>query len=174
MMPETETFPVQVRLARPEDADGVAALVAESGAGTVAEHRDGFLGELKAALVDNLILVAEAAGGIVGFGRARRFAHPPEPPPGLAPAGWYLLGVRVADEWRRRGVGTALTRERLAWIARRAHEAFYFTGADNHASAALHAHFGFVEVSREFTYPRAEGLEGGGVLYRVELRGDAP
>ena len=174
MTSDAPALAVRVRTARPADADGVAALVAESGGGTAAEHRAGFLGELEAALVDNLVVVAEARGRIVGFGRARRFEHPPEPPPGLAPGGWYLLGVRVAEDWRRRGVGAALTRERLAWIARRADEAFYFTAASNHASAALHARFGFVEVSRDFIYPRAENLEGGGVLYRLELRGDAP
>jgi ribosomal protein S18 acetylase RimI-like enzyme len=66
-------------------------------------------------------------------------------------------------------VGAELTRARLQWIAERADEAFYFTQEENHASIALHAPFGFREVSRAVEYPRALGPSSGRVLYRVEL-----
>jgi ribosomal protein S18 acetylase RimI-like enzyme len=156
----------RVRLATPADADGAAALFVEGQGGTHQEHREGFLREMGAARPNNLVLVAEEGGEVVGFGRARYVEPPADAPADAAPAGWYLLGVRVAAAHRRRGIGAALTQARLEWIARRADAAFYFTGAGNHASAALHARFGFVEVSRAFTFAGASNAD---VLYRAEL-----
>lgn len=67
---------------------------------------------------------------------------------GVAPAGHYLGGILVHPEHRRHGVGTALTRARLEWIAARARKAHYFANALNTASIRLHQGFGFHEVAR--------------------------
>lgn len=89
--------------------------------------------------VDRLALVATHEGRVVGFAKTHHHLEAD----GVAPAGHYLGGVVVADQWRRRGIGLLLTRDRLDWIAHRASEAFYFTNEHNAASIALHDRFGF-------------------------------
>lgn len=163
-----------VRLAALADRDEVAALVLERDGGTLEGHRAGFETEVAAARPDLLLLVAEVEGRVAGWARARRFEHPPDPPHNVAPEGWYLSGVIVAPAFWRRGVGTELTRRRLEWIAARAGEAYCFIDADNRASTALHQRFGFVELTRDFTYPGVTFPESGGVLYRADLAGPGP
>jgi ribosomal protein S18 acetylase RimI-like enzyme len=117
----------------------------------------------------NLTAVAECDGVVAGFGRSRwveaitdcRYS---------VPGGWYLLGVIVTPEMRRRGIATALTRYRLEWIGRRANEAFYFANSLNGASIDLHAKLGFIEIQRPFAFPDASFSGGGvGVLFRASL-----
>ena len=119
---------------------------------------------------DLLLLVAVVADEVVGFARAARWRHPPDPAPNALPRGWYLLGVVVLDAWRRRGIGRALTERRLEWIAERTSEAYYFTNARNRASLDLHAELGFVELTRQFAAPGISFDGGEGVLCRADLR----
>lgn len=89
------------------------------------------------------------------------------------PNGWYLLGVNVHPDWRRRGVGRALTERRLAWMRERAAEVeaerlWYFTGLENRSSVALHAPFGF-RVEREVRAPVALGTKGRSWLLVLDL-----
>lgn len=117
-----------------------------------------------------LLFVAEEDETVIGFGRV---CYVPEfeevDPPLRPPVGWYLLGVVVAPEHRRRGVASALTRTRLAWLAERASEAFYFTRNTNATSIALHEAFGFEELTTEFLFPRT-GLEpANGTMFRLAL-----
>ncbi|WP_406280470.1 GNAT family N-acetyltransferase [Embleya sp. NBC_00896] len=92
-------------------------------------------------------------------------------PTPTAPAGYYLGGVVVAPEARRSGLATRLTAARLAWIAERAPEAWYFTNARNDVSLRLHEPFGFHEETREFTIPGVEFAGGVGVLAHAVLDG---
>jgi aminoglycoside 6'-N-acetyltransferase I len=159
----------RVRGATPKDAEGVAALFVQCVGRTREDHRQGFLQELANGRADNLVLIAESAGQIIGFARARHFEPPAPASEKAAPAGWYLLGVDVLPANRRQGVAAELTRDRLRWIAERAGEAFYFTVEENHASKALHARFGFREVGRAVEYPGALGASGDRVLFRAEV-----
>jgi ribosomal protein S18 acetylase RimI-like enzyme len=115
------------------------------------------------------LLVAEAGGETCGFARAAWFEPPEDAPADGAPAGWYLFGVIVRDRWRRRGIGALLTETRLAWIAERADEAYYFANALNRASLDLHERLGFRELTRSFTFPGASFQGGTGVLSRIDL-----
>jgi ribosomal protein S18 acetylase RimI-like enzyme len=115
------------------------------------------------------LVVAESNATIVGYGRARLFEPGAEAPPDTAPAGYYLTGVFVAPEHRRRGIGLALTKARLDWIGRRASEAWFFAHAGNVASIDLHRLLGFEEVSRRFSFPGLAFEGGEGVLFRLEL-----
>lgn len=88
---------------------------------------------------------------------------------GLGVSGWYLSGIVVAPSARRRGLGMRLTSARLHGIAEASGSAWYFVNADNQASIALHARFGFVEHARG---PRICGVEfsgGTGILYRLNF-----
>jgi len=161
---------VLVRPAEARDAGGVAALFVECDGGAFAPHREGFARAVAGIGGTEFLVVAEADERIVGFGRIRRFEHPPACPADVAPDGWYLLGVQVSPAFRRAGIGTALTRVRLRWIARRADEAFYFTQAGNRASILLHRNLGFREIARDLEFPGAPASPDARLFFRLDLR----
>lgn len=118
-----------------------------------------------------LVLVAKTSDQVAAYGRVERHALPEPSPKNAAPAGWYLAGVIVRPEHRRRGIGAALTRARLAWIAGRASTAYYFANARNQASIDLHAALGFREISRDFHHPHAQFEGGAGILFASDVGG---
>lgn len=61
----------------------------------------------------------------------------------------------VAPGFRRRGVGSALTRARLEWIWSGASIAYYFTNEHNTASIRMHETFNFRPVAR---FPEIRGV----------------
>jgi RimJ/RimL family protein N-acetyltransferase len=116
---------------------------------------------------DRFVVVASAAGELVGHGRCAHFDRSPDAPPEVAPGGYYMGGLLVASRLRRRGIAAALTRARMDWAFERAPEVWYFANARNLASIALHAKLGFVEVTRSFSYPNVSFDGGVGVLGRA-------
>ena len=118
---------------------------------------------------DRLLVVAERADEVIGYGRVLAFVPEHDAPPDIAPPGYYLMGLAVHPDHRRKGVATALTHARIDWISERANEAWYFANARNVASIALHASFGFDEVTRSFFYPRVDFDRGEGILFRLGL-----
>lgn len=156
-----------------DDLDAVAAIIAEREGEVFEKWREisaRILAEVEGGRT--LFLVAESGLGILGYGRAAWFEPPGDSPEEAAPAGWYLTGVVVRPEARRRGVGEALTRERLAWISLRAEAAWYFANAQNRVTIALHERLGFEEVTRDFWFPGVQFRGGVGVLFRRDLSGD--
>lgn len=115
------------------------------------------------------LFVADLAGRVVGFGKVAQFAPPAGSPANTSPEGWYLAGLIVRPEHRRRGVGYALTVARLAWIAERSRKAYYFANESNRVSVDLHAATGFVERSRDFHHPGVRFTGGGGILFECDL-----
>lgn len=157
-----------VRPAERLDCASVAAIEASRDGSDIEGARDRC--EAQLADPDPLLLVATVRGRVVGFARAGCLRRPVGATADAVPDGWYLLGVVVIDAWRRRGIGRALTRARLAWIADRADVAFYFANARNRASIDLHAELGFVELSRRFSAPGIAFEGGRGILCRLALR----
>ncbi|WP_229659778.1 GNAT family N-acetyltransferase [Tersicoccus solisilvae] len=115
-----------IRCAEPEDLPRIAPLL-----------RGGTIASVDEAIADpdRLVLVAEADGDVVGWAKTHHWRR--DDPP--APAGHYLGGVSVAEPWRRRGIATALTQRRMAWMRERADRAWCVVNAGNEASLALHA-----------------------------------
>jgi ribosomal protein S18 acetylase RimI-like enzyme len=154
----------------PATADDLEACVSLALAvlgGETEGWRDRFTREL--ADPRRFLVVASVDGELAGFGRTAFFEPPPDAAPDVAPQGYYLTGVVVAPSARRRGVGHLLTEARLDWIRARAVEAWYFANATNDASLALHRAFGFVEVTRTFSFPEVTFDGGEGVLCRATL-----
>jgi ribosomal protein S18 acetylase RimI-like enzyme len=156
-----------IRRANPSDCADV---------GAIAHERDGvplpdatLRCERDVANQDRLLLIARVDGELAAFGRSARWQPTASAPANVAPTGWYLFGVIVRDRWRRRGIAMELTRRRLAWISERANEAYYFANSRNRVSIELHAKLGFVEVSRDFTFPGASFEDGEGILFRADL-----
>ena len=89
-----------------------------------------------------------------------RYLEPTTADEDHAPAGWYLMGVQVRPDRRRRGLGRLLTETRLEWLSERTDCVRYFTEADNRASVALHEALGFRSVRRRLT-SRGLRFDGG-------------
>lgn len=162
-----------VRIAREADAEAVGAISAAREGTDPDVQTAAFRRLLERGPTSDEAFVAELQGAIVGFGKVHAFVPPADAPANAAPAGWYLGGVVVTPPQRRRGIGAALTRARLDWIAERATVAYYFASALNTVSIALHQPFGFVERSRDFWFPGVSFRGGAGILFEAALRGGA-
>lgn len=128
---------MEIREAHPDDLAQVAGVCDASG-------RTRWTAEMLTPQDDRIVVVAVVDGEIVGVAKT----HFHSEPDGAAPAGYYLGGIVVAPDFRRRGVGSDLTRSRLEWIWSRSTRAYFFTDADNTASIGMHEALGFRFVDR--------------------------
>jgi ribosomal protein S18 acetylase RimI-like enzyme len=166
-LPEPE---IAIRPLQSADLSAAASIIALCSDGDVA-HQLALLGRrLARGRTDDALIVAELAGRIAGVGRVSYFEPAEDAPPNAAPSGYYLLGVNVDPQQRRRGVGKALTAARIAWISKRAPVAWFFTGASNVASIRLHEAFGFRRNTSDFWFPTVDFGASGGVLFSLALR----
>ena len=143
--------PHTLRRATPADAAGIAALDA-------ARHgwdTDAITTSIRAALErgrDKVWVVVTdrvVAHGKVVFVDAKTTG----PDARGVRTGFHLMGVVVDPAMQRRGLGSALVRARVDWIASQGGtEALYFTAHDNHASLSLHD--GFERIADDVRYPR--------------------
>ena len=166
--PAVETL--LIRKALPSDVAELARIEAAREGGDAVQHAEKLEKLLAGSAAGNArVLAAQHGPSLVGIAKATRFTPPADSPSNIAPAGWYLSGVIVAEGYRRRGIGRRLTQARLSWIAERACVAYYFANARNRATIELHRPFGFVEVTRDFTFPGASFEGGLGILFKAEL-----
>jgi ribosomal protein S18 acetylase RimI-like enzyme len=117
----------------------------------------------------SLFLIARLKDAVAAYARAAFIPRPMDSDFAHVPEGWYLTGVVVADDFRRRGIASELTRRRLDWIAQRAPEAFYFASARNRASIDLHQRHGFMELQHNFRFPGVQFTGGVGILFRAAI-----
>jgi ribosomal protein S18 acetylase RimI-like enzyme len=171
--------PVSIRAAVMDDVPVLARIASDRHGDDPERHRAKFERILREEVDagDGLLLVAIFHGEIVGYGGTSRFRDGESivlaSLESLAPEGWYLSGVIVRPEWRRKGVADTLTAKRLEWIAQRASHAYYFANTRNRVSIDLHHRFGFVEISRDFVFPGVSFTGGEGILFQVDLTRDA-
>jgi RimJ/RimL family protein N-acetyltransferase len=134
----------------PDDRLSLAVLIA-----AVAEERDGIATEppvdveaRAASWTIDGTLVAAAGTEIVGSLYVDRSRF-----------GFGEIGMAVAREWRRRGVGSALLGAAIEWARERGlHKLSLGVFAHNAAAIALYRKFGFVEEGRRIKhYRRANG-----------------
>ncbi|MFG1909956.1 GNAT family N-acetyltransferase [Kribbella sp. NPDC048928] len=159
---------VVVRPAVAADLTACAELIVTRTGGSVEQRRGRLEGDL--ANPERYTVVAEIDGAVVGYGAVIRHQLSPEDPPNTAPDGYYLIGLIIAPDRRRHGIGELLTRERMRWTAERADEIYYFANLANGAILDLNERFGFTEVTRDFTFPNAPLKPGTCVLLRAALR----
>lgn len=158
-LPDTE-----IRLATADDLVDCARLAARRELG----DPDVWALQFRRRLADprQRLMVAIHRGATAGFAWVAHLT--PEADGGHgAPDGWYLSGVVVASEYRRRGLGQRLTQARVEWVLGRASEVFYVVSAHNSASRRLHEAVGFWELTRDFRLPGTVFGDGDGILCRL-------
>jgi ribosomal protein S18 acetylase RimI-like enzyme len=155
-----------VREGTPGDVDACVALLMAVRGGQQSEWLPMF--ERTLAADDKILFVAEVGDEIVGYARAVTYVSGADAPPDVVPDGIYLMGLVVAEGWRRRGVAEQLTTTRMQWGWARADVVWYFASAENRASLDLHGRLGFREVTRDFSYPGLTFTGGIGVLCRCD------
>lgn len=157
---------VELAGANEDDVPYLAALQAAARGGTVPEWAERIArladGELSA------VVLARVARALAGYANVTFL---PEHPGDGAPPGYYLAGITVAPEWRRRGIATALTQWRMTWAWKRGPEAWCFVSAANRASLDLHHTLGFEEVRRGPSFQGVTYDCGEGVLLRARRPG---
>ncbi len=152
--PRAHGLPLSGLLVRPATQDDVPGIarVDEACLGLVPEEIEpriaADLARIAAGESSRRVFVAEAAGAIRGYAKLDLVegAHPAGED---LPQGWYLMGIGVLPEWRRRGLGRALVAARLAVVGEA--PCFTFTTRENLASIALNQGFGFEEVGESQT-----------------------
>lgn len=116
--------------------------------------------------------VAVAGGSIVAYASVRYIVPSGAPPDArvACPAGWYLAGLVVDEQLRRRGIASQLVRHRLAWLAEHgATECFYVANEHNRATIALHERFAFTQIARDVWLPSVTFEGGAGLLFRAAV-----
>jgi len=155
---------LSLRIARPSDVGEILA-VQRGGDGATTERFRAWLVQAMDA-ENERVCVAQLDERIVGWAATRRFDEAAEG----APAGHYLMGVRIMTAHRGKSVGSMLVAARLELIRRAGgDQAYYFTNARNTASIATHRRWGFEEQARA---PRFRGVPfggGEGILFAARL-----
>jgi aminoglycoside 6'-N-acetyltransferase I len=100
--------------------------------------------EMLAPISERIVLVAAIQVEVLGVAKTHFHAEPD----GKAPAGHYLGGVVVPPSFRRRGIGSALTRARMEWIWSRSSTVYFFANEHNMASIRMHEALGFQSAGR--------------------------
>lgn len=156
---------VRVREATDADLDACGALQARREGGLVTQWAE----RLRRSRLDEGRQVFVAAQGerVVGYAMVG-WLEPIAQGGRNAPDGWYLSGIAVAPEFRRRGLGRVLTQARCDWVWARADEVFCVASRANRASVAMHEGLGFFEVTRDFLVPSALFGAGDGILLSAQ------
>jgi len=157
-----------VRMGSERDVEACVRLAVGIGAGDAAAWRRTMTRTVRDGR-ERALFVAEARDQVVGYGRVV-YAPGDATAAGSAPAGWYLLGLVVDQAWRRRGIGEALTRARMTWVADRSDRLYCFTGPGNLASRALHERLGFTPLTGTWIPPGGRPEDAGSQrFYRADL-----
>ena len=133
------------RVARRHDIEGLARVAHQREGGDLARLVECFEDFLRTGREH--VEVALHEDELIGYGKCGWLTPPLGAPEQCIPTGWYLTGVVVDPRYWRRGVGAALTRARLHWLAGRTDEVFFFASSENRVSIDLHAKHGFEEQS---------------------------
>jgi ribosomal protein S18 acetylase RimI-like enzyme len=146
---------VLVRDATEADLDATVELIAAHRGGDVEEWRRLFANALHDD--ERHFVVALLDERVIGFGHTKLVERDAgSDDEGAPPPGWYLSGVTVDPDYRRLGVGTALTRVRLDRLRSMTDVVYYAAEPENVATLKLHSLFGFSPTGRLVNVPGAE------------------
>ncbi len=170
-VPFDVSYGLMIRTAEARDLAGLALIAAEREGSTQTVQLKLFEKHLShQETSQSLTLVAEVAGMVAGFGKCAYCKSPEDALANAAPDGWYLTGVIVAPQFRRRRIGHQLTQARLQCLARRTSKVYYVASAQNRVTIELHRQLGFVEVTRDFSFPKVTFTGGVGILFEMDVK----
>lgn len=155
---------VAIRRGSGDDAEATGRLAAEREGDAPERWTD--IHARKLSNPDHCLVVAQAGDTMVGFGWVS-YLRPGASAGRNAPDGWYLSGMVVAPDMRRRGVGRMLTEARIACVLEHSNEVLYVVSATNRASRDLHESLGFTEVTSDFVLPGVVFGNNDGILCRL-------
>ncbi len=162
---------VRVRNGRLADIETLARITAQRQSSSETEAKIRFGRELANPSTAKTLWVAEVENQVIGFGRASLQDRPSDAAPNHPPAGWFLTGVVVSPEWRRRGIGRKLTLARLRYLAaENVSDVYFMVAAVNQASLDLHEAMGFQRLTDDVCAPGVQFSGGRGFLCRLDLR----
>jgi ribosomal protein S18 acetylase RimI-like enzyme len=172
--PEIVSTPVTgvgYRMAEANDAEQIARLTAmrEGTPENFAVYLERISKELSMS-PSSWILVAEIEKTIVGFGRAAYFDTKTIKPRFPSPSGWYLMGVIVKPEFRRKRIADALTKLRIARISKIAQEVYFVVNAGNRVSIELHEQLGFIRINEAEGFLNISFEGNKGYLFKKEIQ----
>ncbi len=113
------------------------------------------------------LFVAEFNGQVVGYGRLSLITNT-TPNPYPKPKAWWLTGLGVKNDFRRKGIARKLTEKRIQFIQSKKEDLYYVSNSKNLASIKLHEHFGFKKVSEAPGYGSVSFDGGLGYLFQLK------
>ena len=159
----------QIRPASPDDAAAIARIDQLCNGWPAERIRERIRESLEQPSEDWAVFVAEDGQELLGYARCARLEYKAHP---QLPEGWYLNGVSVVPQHRRKGIASRLVQRRLEYLQGREDTVYYFTAKSNTASQALHEGFGFVkdiELEVPQRKPDLSVSHQSGILYRLYL-----
>ncbi|MDA8792164.1 GNAT family N-acetyltransferase [Bacteriovoracaceae bacterium] len=147
---------VEFRLARLGDENALTQIHINRDGGDKESVKKIFSNEIKAIGESSALFVAEYKSQIVGFGRSRFIEADEELGYRNMPSGYYLLGVIVKEEFRRKGIGEGLVKARIDHIKSQAKQVYTFVDEVNKSMILLLTKIGFLRLTDDFTYPRSK------------------
>ncbi|WP_331744726.1 GNAT family N-acetyltransferase [Kitasatospora sp. NBC_01300] len=148
-----------------DDVPTLAVMQARARGGSAGEWADRIHRALRSERSRSLVITAKVSGEAVGYANV---AFLPEHAVDGAPAGYYLTGVTVDPDWRRRGIARLLTLRRMEWVWKSGSAVWCFISARNRASLDLHREVGFDRVAFGASFQGVEFAGGEGWLLRAD------
>ena len=166
---------IKVRLAAENDISRIAEITHDFEPQTIEGYRNAFYKQvLQNTEQDSnaYIFVALIDEYIVGHGKLFYFNDQKHDVDFESPQGWYLNGIIVDPEYRRRGVARKLlkARESFAFHYKSGQDIYSIVSAENVPSINYHLNSGFVEDKRAPGFLNVRLKCGEGILFRKMLK----
>lgn len=155
-----------VRMAREKDAVAIGKLIHDE----YGHHEETYIRRTISDMRNSkgrMVCVSTVEGIIVGYARCRLFEEAKYPYNGEF--GWYLMGMVVHPNFRKRGIGKKLIEFRINWLRSKTKEIFYITNSRNTPSIQSHDSFGFKEIARARGFLNADFSDDQAVLFQKRL-----
>ena len=157
---------ISIREVKKSDYKEIAKIVWERDEkkGLISDYNERFKKEFKKLGSANWYMhVAIHENKIVGYGRLVKITEVIGIP---GPLGWYLMGITVSHNYRRKGIGEKLTKFRLEFAAKLCSEIYFVCNAQNETSIYIHEKLGFQKILKGKGFFNILFDQGLGYIYR--------
>ncbi|HEY5437344.1 MAG TPA: GNAT family N-acetyltransferase [Acidimicrobiales bacterium] len=138
------TGEIVIRVAEPSDSTACALLISDHESGAFEDWRSRF--EIDLANPRRLFLVATVDDSVLGYGHTTFHSRDAHEESTSSPSGYFLSGLMVSPDYRRKGIGKFLTIARINKLRQVTDHIYYGAERGNLATIDLHAQLGFENV----------------------------